>query len=243
MFTPENQAKFDEIVRRYPVKRSALLPALHLLQEQHGWLTTRSAGVRGEAAGPHARAGPRHRDLLLDVPLQAVREDAHRGLHEPLLRAGRRGRADRVHLPEAGRGRGRDDRGREVHRQPRGVPGRLRRRSGGAGQRRVAGERDRGRPRPRARRRDGLQALRLAEDRGRDRHPAQRLQEGLGLARDLQGGRRVREAQGPSHAQAGARSSRRSRSRACAAAAAPASRPGSSGASCPRTTPSRATSA
>jgi NADH-quinone oxidoreductase subunit F len=40
MFTPENQAKFDEIVKRYPVKRSALLPALHLLQEQYGWLDT-----------------------------------------------------------------------------------------------------------------------------------------------------------------------------------------------------------
>jgi NADH-quinone oxidoreductase subunit E len=40
MFSPENQAKFDEIVKRYPVKRSALLPALHLLQEQYGWLDT-----------------------------------------------------------------------------------------------------------------------------------------------------------------------------------------------------------
>jgi NADH-quinone oxidoreductase subunit F len=40
MFTPENQAKFDEILARYPVKRSALLPALHLLQAQFGWLDT-----------------------------------------------------------------------------------------------------------------------------------------------------------------------------------------------------------
>src|SRR5687768_15792612 len=38
-FTPENQARFDEIVQRYPVKRSALLPALHMLQDQEGWLT------------------------------------------------------------------------------------------------------------------------------------------------------------------------------------------------------------
>ena len=38
-FTPENKARFEEIVARYPVKRSALLPALHLLQEQEGWLT------------------------------------------------------------------------------------------------------------------------------------------------------------------------------------------------------------
>jgi NADH-quinone oxidoreductase subunit F len=38
-FTPENKARFEEIVARYPVKRSALLPALHLLQRQEGWLT------------------------------------------------------------------------------------------------------------------------------------------------------------------------------------------------------------
>ncbi len=38
-FTPENKARFDEIVERYPVKRSALLPALHLLQKQEGWLS------------------------------------------------------------------------------------------------------------------------------------------------------------------------------------------------------------
>ena len=38
-FTPENKARFEEIVKRYPVKRSALLPALHLLQQQEGWLT------------------------------------------------------------------------------------------------------------------------------------------------------------------------------------------------------------
>jgi NADH-quinone oxidoreductase subunit F len=39
-FTPENQAKFDEALKRYPVKRSAILPALHLAQQQVGWLTS-----------------------------------------------------------------------------------------------------------------------------------------------------------------------------------------------------------
>ncbi len=38
-FTPENKARFDAIVARYPVKRSALLPALHLMQRQEGWLS------------------------------------------------------------------------------------------------------------------------------------------------------------------------------------------------------------
>src|SRR5207245_2458133 len=31
---------FAEVVRRYPVKRSAILPLLHLLQDQEGWLST-----------------------------------------------------------------------------------------------------------------------------------------------------------------------------------------------------------
>jgi len=38
-FTPERKAKFEAIVKRYPVKRSAILPALFLAQEQEGQLT------------------------------------------------------------------------------------------------------------------------------------------------------------------------------------------------------------
>ena len=38
-FTPERKAKFDAIVKRYPIKRSAILPALYLAQEQEGQLT------------------------------------------------------------------------------------------------------------------------------------------------------------------------------------------------------------
>ena len=117
--------------------------------------------------------------------------------------------------------------GREVHRQPRRVPGRLRRRSRGAGERRVAGERDRRTTSTRARGRDGLQAVRLAEDRGRDGHPAQRLQEGLGLARDLQGGRRVREARRTISTLKPERDRREGQAvEPARAAAGPASRPG-----------------
>jgi NADH-quinone oxidoreductase subunit F len=38
-FTAENSARFQEILARYPVKRSALLPALQILQEQEGGLS------------------------------------------------------------------------------------------------------------------------------------------------------------------------------------------------------------
>jgi NADH-quinone oxidoreductase subunit F len=38
-FSAANKAKFDEILKRYPVKRSAILPALHMIQDQEGHLS------------------------------------------------------------------------------------------------------------------------------------------------------------------------------------------------------------
>jgi NADH-quinone oxidoreductase subunit E len=45
-YTPQNQARFDEAVRRYPPERrkSAVLFALHLVQEQQGYVSR--AGMR-----------------------------------------------------------------------------------------------------------------------------------------------------------------------------------------------------
>jgi NADH-quinone oxidoreductase subunit E len=41
VYTPENRARFDEIITRYPSdrKRSAVLPALYLVQRQQGYIT------------------------------------------------------------------------------------------------------------------------------------------------------------------------------------------------------------
>jgi NADH-quinone oxidoreductase subunit E len=40
-YTPSNRARFDEIVKRYPPgrQRSAVLPALYLVQDQQGYIT------------------------------------------------------------------------------------------------------------------------------------------------------------------------------------------------------------
>jgi NADH-quinone oxidoreductase subunit F len=38
-FTPENKQLFETFLKRYPVKRSAILPALHLVQKQEGWIS------------------------------------------------------------------------------------------------------------------------------------------------------------------------------------------------------------
>ncbi|RMH87538.1 MAG: NAD(P)H-dependent oxidoreductase subunit E, partial [Calditrichaeota bacterium] len=39
-FSKEAQKEFKEILRRYPDKRAALLPTLHLAQREFGWLST-----------------------------------------------------------------------------------------------------------------------------------------------------------------------------------------------------------
>jgi NADH-quinone oxidoreductase subunit E len=36
---PETLAKIDEVITHYPVKRSAALPLLHLVQEDAGWIS------------------------------------------------------------------------------------------------------------------------------------------------------------------------------------------------------------
>lgn len=39
MFSPENEKKLDEYISHYPIKRSAILPALFLAQDEHGYVT------------------------------------------------------------------------------------------------------------------------------------------------------------------------------------------------------------
>jgi len=45
-YTPENRARFDDFVKRYPPdrRRSAVLPALYLVQQQQGYITAN--GIR-----------------------------------------------------------------------------------------------------------------------------------------------------------------------------------------------------
>ena len=39
VFTAERRRRLDEILTRYPTKRAALLPALWIVQETHGWIS------------------------------------------------------------------------------------------------------------------------------------------------------------------------------------------------------------
>ena len=52
-FTPENRARLEEIAKRYPPERrkSALLPALYLVQRQQGYISARAMEHVAEAIG------------------------------------------------------------------------------------------------------------------------------------------------------------------------------------------------
>jgi NADH-quinone oxidoreductase E subunit len=52
-YTPENRARFDDIVKRYPPdrRRSAVLPALYLAQDQQGYITANAIRHVAELLG------------------------------------------------------------------------------------------------------------------------------------------------------------------------------------------------
>ena len=50
-FTPDNEATAREIILRYPRPKSALIPLLHLAQEQEGWVTDEAMRQIAELTG------------------------------------------------------------------------------------------------------------------------------------------------------------------------------------------------
>jgi len=53
MFAEETLKTFEQIVARYPVKRSALIPILHEVQARHGYLTQGAMAAVAEYLGLH----------------------------------------------------------------------------------------------------------------------------------------------------------------------------------------------
>lgn len=51
VFTGERKAELDEILTRYPTKRAALLPALWMVQETHGWISDEAMAETAEVLG------------------------------------------------------------------------------------------------------------------------------------------------------------------------------------------------
>ena len=74
-YTAENQAKFDENVTHYPPdqRKSAILYALYLAQQQQGYLTGGGDAARGAADRLHGRGRRGRRVVLHDVLHEAGR--------------------------------------------------------------------------------------------------------------------------------------------------------------------------
>jgi NADH-quinone oxidoreductase E subunit len=51
VFTGERRRRLDEILERYPAKRAALLPALWIVQEAHGWVSDAAMAEVAEVLG------------------------------------------------------------------------------------------------------------------------------------------------------------------------------------------------
>ncbi len=94
--TPENVVLAQEIIDRYPRPKSALIPLLHLAQEQDGYLTDDAMAHIGELVGVTSGRGPRHGVVLRDVQDGARRALPREHLHQHLLPAARRRGAART---------------------------------------------------------------------------------------------------------------------------------------------------
>ena len=62
-----------EIIGRFPRPKSALIPLLHLAQEQDGYVTNDAMAHIAELARHHAGRGVRHGHVLRDVQVRAGR--------------------------------------------------------------------------------------------------------------------------------------------------------------------------
>jgi NADH-quinone oxidoreductase subunit E len=51
VISQETRAKIDEEIAKYPVRRGALLPALHHVHAEHGWLSPETAAELAEIFG------------------------------------------------------------------------------------------------------------------------------------------------------------------------------------------------
>ena len=126
-FTAENTILAREIIARYPRAKSALIPLLHLAQEQDGYVADDAMEHIAELIGVTAGRGARHLLVLRDVQARAGGGVPRQRLHEHRLHAARRRGAPapprgppRHHVGEHHRRRALHDRGRRVHRRVHG---------------------------------------------------------------------------------------------------------------------------
>ena len=91
-YTPERAAQLEEICGKYPPERrkSAVLAALYLVQDQQGYLTANALRHVAQFLRHHAGGSRGRRELLRDVLQGAGRQVRAAGLPHAVVRAGRR---------------------------------------------------------------------------------------------------------------------------------------------------------
>ena len=139
-YTPENQAKFDENVTHYPPeqRKSAILYALYLAQGQQGYLTGNAMRFVAQQIGcstADVEDVVSYYTMFYTKPVGKRVLNVCRTLSCALLGAER---VTEELSEKLGITPGADDAGRRVHADRGGVPGRVRPRAGGDGQRRLA---------------------------------------------------------------------------------------------------------
>ena len=140
VYTPENRARFDEIVTRYPPdrRRSAVLPALYLAQYQQGYITANAiryvAGLLGITPADVEDVVSFY-TMFYTKPVGKFVLQVCRTLSCALNGAERVTEAlqDEARHPSR-----RDRRDEDLHAHRGGMPRRVRSRAGGDGQRRLA---------------------------------------------------------------------------------------------------------
>ncbi len=128
-FSAQSKQRIESLLSRYPAKQAALLPVLHIAQDEFGHLPDEAIELVRPHRGRLAGARVRRRHLLHDVPPREARAERAHGLHEHLVHAARRVRHPPPHRAAAGHQGRRDHRRRRVHGGRGGVPGGLRERA------------------------------------------------------------------------------------------------------------------
>jgi hypothetical protein len=140
VYTAQNRARFDEVVKRYPPdrRRSAVLPALYLAQSQQGYITANAIRHVAELLGI-TRADVEdvvsYYTMFYTRPVGKYVVNVCRTLS---VRDQRRRAGDRGAVGEARDQARRNRRERHVHAGRSRMPRRVRPRAGRHGQRRLA---------------------------------------------------------------------------------------------------------
>ena len=109
-FTAENRQRFEDFAAHYlpEQRKSAVLHALYLVQEQQGYITGNAARHVADVVGMHDRGCRRRRVVLRDVLPQSGRQVRAAGLHDAVVRrrrGGARRRRARTQARDQGRAR------------------------------------------------------------------------------------------------------------------------------------------